>query len=441
MKRVHLLPLLALATLCGAASAPAAPEIPATPVGQAFDWFLATMNSEASFETEQRFAPSFLAQVPADKLDTIMRGSRQQFGGLELLEVTPKDDFDLTARVRATALGIDLNVFVNLEPEPPHRFTGLLMQPAPPRVTAGDDWSKLATDLAALGSTTALAIDRTDDAGHWVPAHRLGSSAPLALGSSFKLWVLLALAQAVDNGTVAYADVLPIVDSSKSLPSGEMRNSPVGTPHTLAHYAARMIATSDNTATDHLIHHLGRDAIIDTMTRFCAQAERNVPFLTTRELFVLKLGDIAWRQRYLAASASERRQLLDGELAGAPIDLETAAAWKDPVAIDTLEWFATADEMNRTMRAAEEHAARPGHLPLANALRINAGLPLDREAWTVVSFKGGSEPGVLSLVYGLERHDGVRFSFALIVNDPTTAPDQNAVFAVATRALGLLTKD
>ena len=53
-----------------------------------------------------------------------------------------------------------------------------------------------------------------------------------------------------------------------------------------------MISISDNTAADHLIHFLGRRAVERQQRRFGMKRPRvNEPFLTTRELFQLKLND------------------------------------------------------------------------------------------------------------------------------------------------------
>ena len=73
-----------------------------------------------------------------------------------------------------------------------------------------------------------------------------------------------------------------------------------------------MIAISDNTATDLLIDAVGRDAVEAALvTAGHAAPELNRPFLTPRELFVLKLDD-ALRSDYLIAAETGRRELLAG---------------------------------------------------------------------------------------------------------------------------------
>ena len=52
----------------------------------------------------------------------------------------------------------------------------------------------------------------------------------------------------------------PIRDELDSLPSGTTQDEPPGTGLPVRELALRMIAMSDNTATDHLIDLVGRDA-------------------------------------------------------------------------------------------------------------------------------------------------------------------------------------
>src|SRR5699024_4209612 len=109
------------------------------------------------------------------------------------------------------------------------------------------------------------------------------------LGSAFKLYVLGALGHAVATHRTSWDHKLAIHQQWKSLPSGRLQHVPAGTKLTLRQYADSMISISDNTAADHLIHFLGRDAVERQLVRFGNHHRRaNTPFLTTRELFALK---------------------------------------------------------------------------------------------------------------------------------------------------------
>ncbi len=77
--------------------------------------------------------------------------------------------------------------------------------------------------------------------------------------------------------------------------------------------AADMISISDNTAADHLLRLVGRERVESYQTTMGhSMPALNIPFPTTRELFILKISATAdERAAYIAAGADARRTLLD----------------------------------------------------------------------------------------------------------------------------------
>jgi len=297
-------------------------------------------------------------------------------------------------------------------------------------------------------------------------------------GASLKLWVLGALAEEVlltpnaeatpdapkgDPGSTpanpkiagparAWTDTLSVRDALKSLPSGTLQLREEGTTISLAQACVQMISISDNTATDHLLHMLGRERVEAFMTSVVAVPERNVPLLSTREAFVLKLSsDDGLLERFLASSAGERRGMLEGELATMKPDLASAGDWDSPRLIEQVEWFASAHDCARTLarlRELELWAQRDPALvqagaakPLSDALRANPGLSLDAKVWKSAAFKGGSEPGVLHSCWLLERADGKWFVFSLGWNNTKELIDQEAFLRLAYQGVDLLSRD
>jgi hypothetical protein len=77
--------------------------------------------------------------------------------------------------------------------------------------------------------------------------------------------------------------------------------------------------------------------------------------------------------------------------------------------------------------------------PVLDILAKNAGLPVDKKLWTYVGFKGGSEPGVLSVVYLLRRADDKWFVITLGFNaDEGKELDDTKVFNLATGLIDLV---
>jgi hypothetical protein len=185
-----------------------------------------------------------------------------------------------------------------------------------------------------------------------------------------------------------------------------------------------MIAISDNTAADHLIHLLGREAVEAHQSAMGhTQPELNVPFLTTRELFFMKLVlDASERHAYASARVSEKRRLLDQVYATAepPDDLDQRiASWSAPRDVDTIEWFASASDVCRAFAALQDAGQAPAGKRALQTLAINPGIDIDRAAFRYVGFKGGSEPGVLTTSWLLQRESDAAWRVVtLLAADP-----------------------
>jgi hypothetical protein len=76
--------------------------------------------------------------------------------------------------------------------------------------------------------------------------------------------------------------------------------------------------------------------------------------------------------------------------------------------------------------------------PIRRILAQNPGIAFDKKTWPYVAFKGGSEPGVLSLTWLLERSDGRSFVLSIVLNDSARAIDEAGAVNVAEGAVNLL---
>ncbi|WP_344422995.1 serine hydrolase [Amycolatopsis minnesotensis] len=296
----------------------------------------------------------------------------------------------LTVRVDETGLVDDL---------------GLVPEETPP-----SSWSEVDDQLSPLGKRVSFAAGEVED-GRFRGVHGIDADTQRPIGSACKLYVLGALAQAVADGTAAWGERLAIREDWKSVSSGELPDRAL----TLAEFADHMISTSDNTATDHLIHRLGRDAVHRQLTLSGNQRPAaSIPFLTTKALFQLKLtADAAPAERYLALPEAARTAALE-ELERAPLP-ENRSLWPRPRHIDAIEWFASPSDVCR----AYAGLYRVGMPEIGHALSINDdGLALDPARFATTWYKGGNEPGVLSLNYLARTADDRALVVSLMVSDP-----------------------
>lgn len=156
-------------------------------------------------------------------------------------------------------------------------------------------------------------------------------------------------------------------------------------------------------------------------SRRSGDAALNRPFLTTRELFLLKGADYPrLAKRYLSLDRSRRYRYLATTVARTP--LTQVKVWNTPRDIDRREWFGSPRDVCRAF-AGLSALNTP---PLGEAMSANdAGLGLDPKAWPTVWHKGGSEPGVLSMGYLARDAAGRTYVVTALTGDPRTALDEN----------------
>jgi len=307
---------------------------------------------------------------------------------------------------------------------------GLYVRPAPvPRPRA-----ELEEELLGFGGAWGLASLLLDADGNALELFEAYSSndeeRPFALGSTFKLWVLAELARRIGRGEIAWEDEIAIRDDWKSLPSGTMQDLPADTRVPVRRMAEQMIGISDNTATDHLLLTLGREAIEARLQEFaCTTPALNRPFLTTRDMFLLKSVKVDQRARvfpsgklgeaaraWAAASDEQQRSWRAGvEALGAELSpkafqglvssygIQSAFA-KDHVAI---EWFARPFDIVELCRRAlrtelVDAATSAAFLDVFAAGNPQCMSPGIRRQ----GFKGGSETNVFALAAAVEGGDG-----------------------------------
>ncbi len=378
------------------------------------------------------FSPAFLTAVPAKQLVAALAplaGQQLAIAGV----LSSQGENGLEAELTASG-GALFRVTITVSASSPHLIEGLLFAPLARSITS---WSGVDAALERLASHASLYAAYAD-AGQ---IHALNATAPGAIGSAFKLYVLGALADAVASGRVRWTTLLAIEDRWKSLPSGTMQLQPAGRRFTLLHYAQQMISVSDNTAADHLIGLLGRAAVqaqLVVLGNHSVAADE--PFLTTRELFALKLAAAPSLVRAFATADTAGRVRLLGQVDRLTPTLAQAASWTTPRSISTIEWFASPADLARAIARLVAESNRPRLAPLRGILSINPGISFDRTTWPYVAYKGGSEPGVISTTWYLQRRDGRAFVLSIVLNDPHRTISTLAEASIAAAAVNLLAK-
>lgn len=373
------------------------------------------------------FSPGFLKAVPPAQLAAVSASFTAQLGAAVAVEtLTPREGTRALLVIRferGTAKGS-----IAIDPAQDSLITELLFTQLDPVAQAGDTPAKIAAEISALPGVVNAWFGPLEGGA---PLVSINADKPLALGSSFKLYVLAALAEDVKAGKRKWSDVVAL--DQKSYPSGQLQSWPKGAPVTLHTLASLMISISDNTATDQLIATLGKARILKAMKDSGhADPARNDPFLTTRELFVLKASD-APRIAGYRKSDTERRAAILKELGSESRTVEevSAAFAAGPKALD-LEWYASPADLAK-LYAHMRRTADP------KTFEILAISPTASEAavknWRYVGYKGGSEPGVINLTWLLTDTAGRDWVLTLGWNNEAAAVEDTKLLGIAQRLL------
>ncbi|WP_127718466.1 serine hydrolase [Halobacteriovorax sp. HLS] len=257
----------------------------------------------------------------------------------------------------------------------------------------------------------------------------------LPLGSTFKLYILLALSEKIKNTSASWDDELEIKDEFKSLPSGDMQNIPSGQKRTLYQFARKMIEISDNTATDHLLAYLGKLEVEKLLRRLNISNPKNFPFLSTMEMFrtraFLSKVDVA---NYSKSSRSERLKILEGLKSKSHEELiKGITKWGDtPLYTNEIEWFSSAEEICTLYKSLKEQNSSE----IEKILSYNTPF-IDKNKVEYAGYKGGSEPGVIYMAYLIERNKEWE-CFIASRNNTEKAIDQASFFSLVEGSLKLL---
>jgi beta-lactamase class A len=409
-------------------AAPAAAQPPSPALRGGGERVVALLKGEAA--PAEILTPAFLAEVPeADVRTTITRFTAQYGAVRGLAGIDAASAQSGTIHVDYERAIVHFNLAV--EAQPPFRVSGLLLTGADIR---GDSMDSVLAEIRALPGQAGVAVVRLGGPAP-VIAESMAPDRALAIGSAFKLWILAELSRQVRAGQRRWSDVVPI--DRRSIPGGTLYAWPRGAPVTLHTLASLMISISDNSATDVLLHLVGREPVERMMARIgVAAAARNRPLLSTLELSAIKTGPDAALGRWLNAGEAERRRILARDYAGLdPASVDISRFTGAPLHIGSVEWFASPADLARTMdwlRVNGDETAR-------TILAINPGLaPRIQGAFAYLGYKGGSEPGVISLTWLIRTRAGTWFAVSGIWNNPAGAADPITFAALMARAVQLL---
>jgi beta-lactamase class A len=282
----------------------------------------------------------------------------------------------------------------------------------PPVITK---WADIDAELTKSGAVYSYQVSRvTDGKCELVAGTNTDLSLPLA--SIFKLYVLLAVAEAVNAGTVDWNDQLTITAQDKAVGSAGLQALPPGAQVSVRNAAQQMISASDNMATDLLIQRLGPGAVERALVAAAHHDPASMtPFPTTHELFSVGWGEPDLRAQWKSASRQDRAQLLQ-QTNSRPYQPDPNRT-HTPASPDGVEWYGSAADICR-VHAALQAAAVGKAAPVKQILSAIPGIDLDRSKWPYIGAKGGNLPGDLTFSWYAVDHTGQPWVVSFQLNWP-----------------------
>jgi beta-lactamase class A len=262
-------------------------------------------------------------------------------------------------------------------------------------------WADVDAELTKSGARYSYQVAKINN-GRCEPVAGTNTTESLPLASIFKLYVLYAVSDAVKAGTVSWNDMLTITGQDKAVGSSGLDKLPPGAQVTVRTAAEKMIANSDNMATDLLIGKLGTKAIERALVEAGHHDPASMtPFPTMHELFSVGWGEPDLREQWKQASPQGRAQLLQ-QTNSRPYEPDPMRT-HTPASGYGAEWYGSAEDICR-VHAGLQVGAVGAATPVKQIMSAIPGIDLDPAQWPYIGAKAGNLPGDMTFSwYAVDR--------------------------------------
>jgi beta-lactamase class A len=258
----------------------------------------------------------------------------------------------------------------------------------PPKISS---WSDVDAVLSKTKARYSWQATRVED-GRCERVAGANTDLSLPLASIFKLYVLYAVSDAIKAGTVSWEDQLTVTEKGKAV--GSSMDLPVGAQISVRTAAEKMIATSDNMATDMLIARVGPQAVDTALAKAGHHDPGSMtPFPTMYELFTVAWGRPDLREQWKHGTPEDRAEML--RRADSAIYQPDPFRAHVPASDSGAEWYGSAQDICR-LHVALQAGAVGAAAPVKNILDVSTGVNLDRNDWPYIAAKAGGLPGDLT---------------------------------------------
>jgi beta-lactamase class A len=266
----------------------------------------------------------------------------------------------------------------------------------PPKISS---WSDVDAVLGKTKARYSWQATKVDD-GQCDRVAGTNTDLSLPLASIFKLYVLYAVSDAIKAGTVSWDDQLTVTEKGKAV--GSSMDLRVGDQISVRTAAEKMIATSDNMATDMLIERVGPQAVDAALAATGHHDPAAMtPFPTMYELFTVAWGRPDLREQWKNGTPADRAEIL--QRANSATYQPDPFRAHVPASESGAEWYGNAEDICRVHVALQAGAVGPA-APVKKILDAATGINFDRNEWPYIAAKAGGLPGDLTFSwYALDK--------------------------------------
>lgn len=409
----------------GEVEKPVIDAAPDDPLRTQLEWFASVLESGSVTEEEYlaHVTETFADRAPFEEsFLPVLADMSRAAGEWHLLAL--ETESDVKGEGVLAAAGERMRVLIEVEPVPPYRIVDLVAQPVmltlPPLTL-----TETVDQLRRYGEVGLLAAGVED--GVCVPRFDQGPVEPVPVAGNVDLLVALVVSEQVQTGALSWDDQVGIDPDLMSHPASATSRMTPGSEMTVEELLLAGVGRGDNTALDHLMATVGVDAVETAYLKLTGNTGA-LPFLTTGQMAALKIGNgRELLDDYATADQTGRREIL----ADLTPDLSSPRIAGEPLQVARVEWFFDRVQLCRLIVGLDDLAGLPGMEPLATALTHDQGpAPVDG-TWDELIFSGGSEPGVLSVVWLVRRDDQRLVLVGSVVNPAKAFPTIDAVLNFA----------
>lgn len=427
-------------------------QLPPGPTTDQLDWLLAELaagESTTAAEVNDHFSSSWLASFTVAQTQAFLQQLRSAYPDAVLDDIVSVTPVRMAAVLRSPVNGQLGFLQLGASYTAPRRivllgvsgYSGSVQYPADQSLTL----EQAADRFQTLSSAPSLLVARIDAGGQCQALLARNAATPRATASIFKIWVLAAVAQAIEATLVDPSQLVPML-ASELAPGGIINSEPLGTGFSVLDLAILMMGISDNTATDLLHELVGRDLANQAVAGAgMADPELLTPLLGINEQFHLFYSfPLAESLSYVNGSEPFQAGFLASEIEPLGPVGNGPHPYFHPTLLTEGSWKASAVDVCQAYAHLHALDAGPALHTVDHALGAGVAQPGVRASWDRVWFKGGSlnststNQHVLTLAWMLERSGSQPLVVVAMSNSQAGGIDQFQVQSVTSRILELV---